>query len=264
MRLPFSVNHYLCPATMGLPAFLDVVSNAGFGGVGLTQRALAELPLPELRRELAARQLQVSSLNSAGFFLGEAEHVQQDINSRLVTAAAELQARVLNVLPGCDTGMSMPKNQASIAACFQALVGTAYTAGVQLAIEPLHATRARIKSCINTISAAAGTIGPSSSATLNLDMYHLWGDADLDQTVAGVGPRIGLVQICDIGDSGGDARRLPLDEGSVDWRPFVRRVQARHPDTPIELELFADRLPDRSAVDIIENAAKLLTPGEER
>jgi sugar phosphate isomerase/epimerase len=57
---------------------------------------------------------------------------------------------------------------------------------------------------------------------------------------------------------------LPLDEGSVDWRPFVRRVQARHPDTPIELELFADRLPDRSAVDIIENAAKLLTPGEER
>ncbi len=256
MALPFSVNHYLCPATMALPEFLDVVSRAGFGGVGLTQRALAELSLPALRRELAARQLRVSSLNSAGFFLGETDHVQQDLNSRLVAAAADLQARVLNVLPGRDPALSTPASQAAIADGFQALAGVSLAAGVRLALEPLHATRARTRSCVNTIATAAAMMtGPVSSVTLNLDMYHLWDDPDLEQAMAGIGPRIGLVQICDIGEQ----RRLPLDEGDVDWRSFVRGIQARHADVPIELELFADQLPGRSAVDIIGGAARRLS-----
>ena len=104
-RLKFSVNHYLCPPHMGLPSFLELVAGAGFTSVGLTQRALDEMPLATLRRELAVRALGVSSINSAGFLLGEAADRQDARNRRLIDATAEIGAGVLNVLPGREPAL---------------------------------------------------------------------------------------------------------------------------------------------------------------
>jgi len=263
-RLPYGVNHYLCTVEMSVPMFLDIVEEAGFESVGLTQRALAEMPLPALRRELAARQLEVSSLNSAGFFLGATEPAQQAINGGLIVAAAELGARVLNVLPGYESGASGAASRQAVTDSFGALAAAAAAADVRLALEPLHATRARIKSCVNTIGEATDIIATAVIASLNLDLFHLSDDDALDTTADGAGPPLGLVQICDIGGPARAARRLPLDEGTVDWRSFVRRIRTSHPDVPIELELFADQLPGRSSVEIIESAARLLAAGAGR
>lgn len=259
-RLPFSVNHYLCPPRMTLPAFLDLVEQAGFASVGLTRRALDELSVPALRRELAVRGLGVTSINSAGFLLDEAPERQGEINLRLVEATAELGAIVLNVLPGQDPSLSPHQARAHVADDFAELAGAAGRSGIRLALEPLHARHARIASCVNTIGAAARLIGTAPAARLNLDMYHLWEDADRDAAVEGAGPPLGLVQICDIGLLDGRPRRLPLGEGAVDWRPFVSRLQTVQPDVPIELELFADQLPGRSAADIIAATARILPP----
>jgi sugar phosphate isomerase/epimerase len=256
-RLRFSVNHYLCPPEMTLPSFLDLVTGAGFASVGLTRRALDEMPLATLRRELAARDLGVSSVNSAGFLLGESAYRQDTLNRRLVDATAELDAAVLNVLPGRAPELPSDDSRAHIADGFAALAVTAEQAGIHLVLEPLHASRARVKSCINTIAAARDAIA-DSGAQLNLDMYHLWEDPERDDAVKGKGPTLGLVQICDIGIVEGRAQRLPLDEGATDWRSFVRRLQAVQPDVPIEFELFADQLPDRSAADIITSTARAL------
>jgi sugar phosphate isomerase/epimerase len=89
-------------------------------------------------------------------------------------------------------------------------------------------------------------------------MYHLLRDPDLDGAVDGTGPPVGLLQICDIDYSDDRARRMPLDEGAVDWRSFLAKVRRLQPSVPIELELFADQLPGRSAVNIIRSTAKLL------
>jgi sugar phosphate isomerase/epimerase len=259
-RLPFSVNHYLCPPQMTLVLFLDLVAQAGFASVGLTQRALDEMPVPTLRRELADRQLGVSSINSAGFLLGEATDRQRERNLRLVETTAELGAAVLNVLPGQDAALTPERSRALVAEGFGALAGAAERAGLRLALEPLHARRARIGSCINTIAAAARLIGAAPAACLNLDVYHLWDDPDRDRAAGGGGPPLGLVQICDIGRVDGRPQRLPLDEGALQWRPFVRRLQAMQPGVPIELELFADQLPGRDAAAIVAAAARLLAP----
>src|SRR5690606_35904015 len=71
--LSFSVNHYLCPACTGIETFLDEARNYGFQAVGLTEAALQSLPISDLRAELEARGLGVSSINSAGFFLYEGD-----------------------------------------------------------------------------------------------------------------------------------------------------------------------------------------------
>ena len=64
-----SINHYLTPAGYPLATFLDDAVAAGGSGVGLTERALAEMSVPALRRMLRDRNLRVTSVNSAGFFL---------------------------------------------------------------------------------------------------------------------------------------------------------------------------------------------------
>jgi sugar phosphate isomerase/epimerase len=257
-RLRFSINHYLCGPEMTLPSFLDVVEQAGFDSVGLTQRALDEMPLPTLRQALAARGLAVSSINSAGFLLGEPADLQDVRNRRLVDATAELGAAVLNVLPGRDPGLRADQSRAIVAERFASLAAVADRAGIRLALEPLHATHARTRSCINTIAEATRLIERSPAAQLTLDLFHLWQDADRDVAADGRGPALGLVQICDIGTLEGQPGRLPLDEGAVDWRGFVQRVQAAQPQVPIELELFADQLPGRSAVEIIAATAVAL------
>jgi sugar phosphate isomerase/epimerase len=254
-RLRFSINHYLCGPQMTLPSFLDVVERAGFDSVGLTQRALDELPLPALRHALAARGLSVCSINSAGFLLGEPADRQDARNRRLVDATAELGAAVLNVLPGRDPDLSVDQSRTVVADRFAALAAVAERAGVHLALEPLHATHARTRSCINTIADAAPLIERATGTRLTFDLFHLQQDGERDATADGKGPPLGLVQICDIAIVDGRPGRLPLDEGGVDWRGFVRRVQAAQPRVPIELELFADQLPDRSATDIIAATA---------
>lgn len=257
-RLRFSINHYLCGPEMALPSFLDAVEHAGFDGVGLTQRALDEQPLPALRHALAARGLAVSSINSAGFLLGEPADLQDARNRRLVNVTAELGAAVLNVLPGHDPGLRAEQSRAIVAERFAALAAFAERAGVRLALEPLHATHARTRSCINTIAAATKLIKQSPAARLTLDLFHLWQDEDRDVAAEGRGPALGLVQICDIGIVAGRPARLPLDEGAADWRGLVQRVQTAQPDVPIEFEWFADQLPGRSAAEVIVATAMAL------
>ncbi|MCD8504344.1 MAG: hypothetical protein LRY49_04805 [Burkholderiaceae bacterium] len=63
-----AVSHYLCPPDMALTNFLDQASEAGFHSIGITVRALNELPIKQLRQELIARGLGVSSVNTAGYF----------------------------------------------------------------------------------------------------------------------------------------------------------------------------------------------------
>ena len=63
-----SINHYICPAGMTVPAFLDAAVAVGAGAVGLTARAIAEEGAEPLRAMLDDRGLAVSSVNSAGYF----------------------------------------------------------------------------------------------------------------------------------------------------------------------------------------------------
>ena len=98
-----ALNHYICPPGYPLTRFLDEAVAAGAPAVGLTLAALEAASIPEIRRELAARSLTLSSLNSAGFFTrrdGARRSGRDPASRRLVEAAAELGADVLCVIAG--------------------------------------------------------------------------------------------------------------------------------------------------------------------
>ena len=254
-----SVSHYLCPTDMRLSDFLDLVVSHGFGGVGLTQRALDELPARHLRRELDARNLFVTALNSAGYFLAAnpADIARQAaLNSSLLHAANEIGGASLNIITGGPAHFNLRDARARIAEALAIFALSAERYGVPLLVEPLHPSVAATQSCLNTIAHAEKLIADLPSISINLDFYHLWWDPDFDRFAEEKNRRLGLIQVCDIGAPvGGLARRVPQDEGALDWRDLLARLQASSSAVPIELELFADQLPGRSTQQILASAA---------
>jgi len=137
-----AANQYICPDGYGVGRFLDEVAGLGFRQVALNYTALDEMPVAALRRELAARDLTVTSLNSAGRFTWAdqgSRRRQHDLNRSLIDAAAELAAGALCVITG---GMAEQPDiataRARIADGLAGLDAEAAAAGVRLGLEPIH------------------------------------------------------------------------------------------------------------------------------
>ena len=258
----FAVNHYLCPPDVPLDTFADVVASAGFDGIGLTQAALDEMPVPALKALLDSRGLQVSSLNTAGFFLSE-DPEQARRNERLLQVAAELQAPALNVIVGA-TGPDVPLEQAR-ARAEAGLAGLAERAqqlGVQLVVEPLWLANAFTKSCFHSISQLRGVFSRIPGLKLNLDYYHLWCDPDLGDVLRAADIPVGLLQVCDVSwaDTPNQALRAPLGEGRLSVLAQLAAAGHAGEGHTVELELFIDQLPGRDYADLIRDAARQLLP----
>jgi sugar phosphate isomerase/epimerase len=146
-----SINHYITPAGYPLSRFLDEAAAVGAGSVGLSERALSEADLSSLKRMLRDRELGVTSVNSAGFFLwADPERAQQQrsINATLLQAAAELSADTLVVIGGGlhdmgpqDAVSTLARARNTFEAELPALIEAAGRYGVRLGIEPMHPLR---------------------------------------------------------------------------------------------------------------------------
>lgn len=259
----FGVSHYLCPADIGLLAFLDATVAAGFSCVGLTERALAELPLPTLERELKARALSVSSVNTAGYFFFDGDRRQQQAktNEFLLNAASQLQSVTgVNLIVGGSETLDV---QAARALAFEKsaeLAANAKLLGTRLLLEPMHPIQATGKGCVNTLRQALQWTAQIDGLSLNLDLFHSWWDPDLQSTLDGQMAPVSVLQICDVSIAPQTMMpsRAPLGEGQIDWmHPMVQLVR-QDPNRPIELELFANQLPGRDCLGLIEQSARQL------
>ena len=256
----FAVNHYLCPSDVSLDTFTGVVADAGFDGIGLTEAALNEMPLPALQDLLEARGLQVSSVNTAGFFLSE-DPAQVERNERLLQIAAELQTPALNIIVGA-TAPTLPLEQARA----QAEAGLAVFAqraqerGVQLVVEPLWLANAFTKSCFHSVSQLRDVFTRIPGLKLNVDYYHLWCDPDLGNVLRGADIPVGLLQVCDVtwDDAPNRALRAPLGEGRLSVMEQLASAGHVKGDHTVELELFIDQLPGRDYAELIRSAARQL------
>ncbi|HYF17826.1 MAG TPA: sugar phosphate isomerase/epimerase family protein [Ramlibacter sp.] len=259
--LPLSVNHYLCPEGLSCIAFMDQAVAHGYSGIGLTAAALRELPPARLRTELAARGLRVSSVNSAGYFLQpDFEATQAKANLQLLQAAAELQAP-LNVIVGGNPALALAQARPEAVDGLGRLAESARGLGVRLVVEPLHPVQARGKSCLNTIAQVEAAFAQVPGLALNADLFHLWWDPDLQRLLRGDSVPIALLQVCDVADAAPAQqlpRRVPLDEGCLDWRACVGAVRRAFPRAEVELELFAEQLPGRALDELLRTNASAL------
>jgi sugar phosphate isomerase/epimerase len=135
----------------------------------------------------------------------------RDDNLRAVDEAAQLGASclvlVVGSLPGALQGQPAHKDIALVRSQVRDGIGElldyARTAGMPLAIEPLHPMYAADRACINTMEQALDVcdeLDPYQSGSLGVavDVYHVWWDPKLQQQIARAGrKRLLAFHVCD-------------------------------------------------------------------
>ncbi|NNM74181.1 sugar phosphate isomerase/epimerase family protein [Enterovirga aerilata] len=263
-----SLNHYITPDGYPLARFLDEAAEAGAEGVGLTERALSETALPELKRALRDRSLAVTSVNSAGFFLwSDADRAaqQSETNSRLIASAAELGADTLVLIGGGlhDLGGEYPGHLAAARArlddAIPAILEEATRAGVRLGIEPMHPLRIFTKACLNTLAQTEALLQRHPGLGVVLDLFHSWWDPDLHDAIGRIAERITLVQVCGVTQPRTELalpRRCLLGEGVVDLPAILSTLSRAGYRGRFEFELFAPDLDGRAPADVMRAAIR--------
>lgn len=260
MSLTIGVNHYVWPAGRGLLAFLDAVARCGADAVALTAAALREMAVADIRRELEARGLAVTSVNSVGYFT-EPDPVRRAAidaaSSRTIAATAELGARAVCVIAGGTSlvGESVADARARVADGLARLDEEARAAGVRLGLEPIHPSDIRSKGCVNSIAEARAMTAGLTATGLIVDFYHSWWDPDLvPQDAAALADRH-VVQVCDVAEQGGRFVREVPGEGFIDPLGTLARLHALA-DVPFEFEMFPADLRGRDPAELMDVAVR--------
>ncbi len=262
-----SINHYIAPAGYPLSKFLDEAAAAGAGSVGLSERALSEADLSSLKRMLRERDLGVTSVNSAGFFLwADPERAQQQlsINATLLEAAAELSADTLVVIGGGlhdmgpqDAVSALARARNTFEAELPALIEAAGRYGVRLGIEPMHPLRIFTKGTLNTLSQAAALCDRFPGLGVVLDLFHSWWEPELETALARLADRLTLVQLCGVTQPRQPdvlPKRCAMRDGVVDVSGIFSLLQRSGYRGRFEFELFAQDLDGRNVSDVIKMA----------
>ena len=225
-----AINHYICPADMAAPEFLDAVVAVGAGAVGVTARAIAETGAPALKTMLDERGLAVSSVNSAGYFARKDGDPIDDHDRRMVEAAAILDAGAVCVISGGrGSGRSIEAAQSRVREGLHAFAEIARRAGVRLGVEPIHPVDLMTKGCINSIADTLALIEDIDGVGMILDVNHSWWDPALPRICREHADRVGAPPDLQRDRAGTLPVRIGefLSEGLVDVRRADRRVRGR-------------------------------------
>ena len=262
-----SINHYLAPPGYPLQSFLDDAVSAGASGIGITERALSEATLPALKAMLRERNLCVTSVNSAGFFLWadpERAKLQRSINTRLLEAAAELAADTLVVIGGGlhdmgpqDNWGDLNRARSALEAGLPALFDAAKKYGVHLAVEPMHPLRIFTKGTLNTLAQAAALCDRLPGLGVVVDLFHVWWDPDMESMLTRLGNRLRLVQLSGVTQprhQNAVPRRCLLKQGAADVGGFLHALKRCGYQGPFEFELFAEDLEGQKVANVMASA----------
>ncbi len=235
---------------------IEAARAAEIPSVGVWREPVAEVGLDAATRLIADSGLRVSSVCRGGFFSlpeGPERAAALEDNRRaidetaaLAAAGAKGSAAVLVLVAG-----GLPRGSRDLGGARErvrdalgALEPDAASAGVTLAVEPLHPMFAADRAVVSTLAQAidlAVEAGPAVGVVV--DTYHLWWDPDVLAQIARAGSlgRIAAYQVCDW------VTPLPADvllgrglpgAGHIDFGPMTRAVADAGYSGDIECEIF--------------------------
>jgi sugar phosphate isomerase/epimerase len=238
--------------TRGAWGFADAVDGClrhGITAISPWRDQVAAIGLDEAARIVKANNLRVTGLCRGGMFPGiDAADRQKRIedNLRAVDEAAALGADCLVLVVGGLPGSSKDIGEARkmVADGIAAIVPHARSAGIPIAIEPLHPMYAADRACVNTIDQALDiceTLGETVGVAI--DVYHVWWDPNLASAIARAGrmKRIFAHHICDwlvptrdmLNDRG------MMGDGVIDLKAIRTMIEAAGYHGPQEVEIFS-------------------------
>lgn len=196
--------HTMTTKPWSLAQACEAYAAAGIAGVSPWVEHVEAVGVPEAARIITACGLRVPAYVRGGFFVHpEPAHRAAviDRTRRLIDDARALNAEMLVIVPGARPGVPLADARTMVADALAALVQHAHHAGVHLALEPLHPMYAADRACVNTLASARDLCTRVGHASLGvaLDVYHVWWEPDLEQTIAALGREGGLLalHLCD-------------------------------------------------------------------
>jgi sugar phosphate isomerase/epimerase len=191
------------------------VAQMGIRGIAPWRDQVAQAGLQEIARRIRDAGLAVTGLCRGGMFpvIDRAGRgAMRDDNRRAVDEALTLEARCLVLvaggLPRDREGRIASKDLAGAREMVRDGIGElldyAKSAGMPLAIEPLHPMYAAERACVNTMAQAndlCDELAPRGGDGLGVavDVYHVWWDPQLKAQIerAGAAGRLYAYHICD-------------------------------------------------------------------
>lgn len=177
---------------------------AGVGGITVWRDALNGRDIGKTGRHLRDLGLSVVSLCRGGFFPGIEKSYRESAiadNKKAIDEAAALGTDLVVLVCGAEPRQSLPESRKQIREAIESLVPHAESAGVRLAIEPLHPMYADTRSAVNTLAQANDMAEAINSRWVGvaIDVYHLWWDPALENEIARCGKNGHLFafHICD-------------------------------------------------------------------
>jgi len=244
-----------------LPQIIDGCVRHGIGGISPWRDQVASAGLDDIARRIRDSGLRVSGYCRGGMFpaLDAAGlRAAMDDNRRAVDEALAIGARclvlVVGGLPKDASGNPASRDlrgaRAMVRDGIAGLLDYTRSAGMPLAIEPLHPMYAADRACVNTLRQAldlceALAENDTESLGVAVDVYHVWWDPALEAQVARAGRmrRLFAYHICDwlvpttdlLNDRG------MMGDGVIDLRCIRSWMEAAGYDGQHEVEIFSHR-----------------------
>jgi sugar phosphate isomerase/epimerase len=187
---------------------IDALRRHNVRGIAPWRDEVGEVGAKQAARMIRDGGLVVTGLVRAGFFPAPDRKGRQaaiDDNLRAIDDAATLEARCLVLVAG-----GLPKASKDLAGAREMvrdglgeILDHARSAGVPLAIEPLHPMYCADRACVNTMRQAldlcdelAGKEGAGMGVAV--DVYHVWWDPELESQIERAGDqRLLAFHLCD-------------------------------------------------------------------
>jgi sugar phosphate isomerase/epimerase len=225
-------------------------SARGIKGITVWRDALEGRDVKQTGQILRDNGLQIVSLCRGGFFPAtqlSARKKAIDDNKKAIEEAAQLGAPLVVLVCGADPNQSLEDSRKQITEGISEIIPYASTAGVKLAIEPLHPMYADTRSAINTLAQANDIAEYLNSRWVGIavDVYHLWWDPMLEQEIKRCGEHHHLLafHICDWKSPTTDLLldRGIMGEGCIPIKKIRSWVEATGFNGFYEVEIFSNQ-----------------------
>ena len=225
-----------------------------------------EIGLKKISKMIRDSQLKVSSLCRGGMFPQKNKILfKKNIEDNLlaIDEAKSINADCLVLVVG-----GIPEDSCDIeGARKQVLEGIlnildyAKKNKMPLGIEPLHPMYAADRACINTIKQALNICNKINDDFLGivLDVYHIWWDPDLEESIQKTKGKILGYHVCDWHRDTNDILldRGMMGDGIVDIKKISNWISKAGYDNLVEVEIFSKNIwwskPGDEVIQIVKN-----------
>ena len=267
-----SINSYLWPKNIDPYEFIESILKAGIKNVGLHIDFIEEYGINKLKEELSLNRINVTSINSVGYFTDQFYYKQHE---KIFNYAKLLKPDVVCIISGGILGgpnpisteynldnnvLNIEKIRKDSLSQLQYLFKKAEEQNITLGLEPIGSWDILKKGHFNSISSCLNLV-KKNQHKLIIDLYHSFADFKLDSFIKN-SPKLGLLQFSNIkfDDNWRPIGRKILNKqnniNNVDLSKYLKSVLKRREKINLEFEIFQSDIKGMDPKIIIANLKK--------